>query len=67
MPLRQLDSAFLHQEFKQFVSLRDIKIVSALGLFDLALIHRQRLLPPHDLRCGHIQFIIRILEQISLV
>jgi hypothetical protein len=67
MPLRQLDSAFFHQELKQFISLCDIKVISPLGLLDPALIHCQRLLPPRDLCCSYIQFIVRILEQISLV
>jgi hypothetical protein len=40
MPLRQLDSAFLYQELKKFISLGDVEVVCALGLFDPTLIHR---------------------------
>jgi hypothetical protein len=45
MPFRQLDSAFLHQEFKQLISFSDVEVVGAFGLFDPALIHGQWFLP----------------------
>jgi hypothetical protein len=48
MPLRQFDSAFLHQEFKQLINFSDIKVVCAFGLLDLALIHGQWLFAPPD-------------------
>jgi hypothetical protein len=67
MPFRQSDSAFLHQELKQLVSFRDVEIVGPFGLFDLALIHSQWLLSPHDLGRSHVLFIIRILQQVGLV
>jgi hypothetical protein len=60
MPFRQLDSAFLYQELKKFVSFGDIEIICALGLLDPTLIHSQRFLAPHDLSGGHFLFIIRI-------
>jgi hypothetical protein len=31
MPFRQLDSAFLYQELKKFISLGDVEVVCALG------------------------------------
>jgi hypothetical protein len=58
MPFRQLDSAFLYQELKKLISLGDVEVVCALGLFDPTLIHRQRFLAPHDLSGGHFLFII---------
>jgi hypothetical protein len=58
MPFRQLDSAFLYQELKKFISLGDVEVICALGLFDPTLIHRQRFLAPHDLSGGHLLFII---------
>jgi hypothetical protein len=45
MPFRQLDSAFLHQEFKQLIGFSEFKVIGALGLFDPALIHGQRFFP----------------------
>jgi hypothetical protein len=39
MPIWQLDSAFLHEELKELISLGHIKIISALGLLDPPLIH----------------------------
>jgi hypothetical protein len=39
MPIWQLDSAFLHEELKELISIGHIEIVSALGLFDPPLIH----------------------------
>jgi hypothetical protein len=39
MPLRQLDSAFLHQELKEFVSLSHVKVIRALGLLYSSLVH----------------------------
>jgi hypothetical protein len=67
MPFRQLDSAFVHQEFKQLISFSDVKIVRAFGLLDPALIHGQRLLPPHDLSSSHFLVIVRVLHLISLL
>jgi hypothetical protein len=58
MPFRQLDSAFLHQEFKQLISFSDIKVIGALGLFDPALIHGQQFFPPHDLSSSHFLVIV---------
>jgi hypothetical protein len=58
MPFRQLDSAFLYQELKKFISLGDVEVICALGLFDPTLIHRQRFLAPNDLSGGHFLFII---------
>jgi hypothetical protein len=66
MPFRQLDSAFLHQEFKQLISFSDVEVVGAFGLFDPALIHGQRFLPPHDLSSSHFLVIVRILHLIGL-
>jgi hypothetical protein len=67
MPLRQLDSAFLHQEVKQLISFGDVKVVCALGLLDPALIHGQRLLAPHDLSSSHFPIIVRIFHLIGLL
>jgi hypothetical protein len=67
MPLRQFDSAFLYQEFKQLISFSDVKVVCAFGLLDPALIHGQRLLPPHDLSSGHFLIIVRIFHLIGLL
>jgi hypothetical protein len=39
MPFRQLDSAFLHQELKEFVSLGHIEVICALGLLYPSLVH----------------------------
>jgi hypothetical protein len=39
MPLRQLDSAFLHQELKELVSLGHVKVIRALCLFYSSLIY----------------------------
>jgi hypothetical protein len=39
MPLWQLDSASLYKELKELVSLGHIKIICALGLFYLSLVH----------------------------
>jgi hypothetical protein len=39
MPFRQLDSAFFHQELKQFIGFGDVKVVRAFSLFDPTLIH----------------------------
>jgi hypothetical protein len=39
MPLRQLDSAFLHQELKELVCLGHVKVIRALGLLYLSLIY----------------------------
>jgi hypothetical protein len=58
MLFRQLDSAFLYQELKKFISLGDVEVICALGLFDPTLIHRQRFLASHDLSGGHFLFII---------
>jgi hypothetical protein len=58
MPFRQLDSAFFHQELKQLISFGDVKVVCALGLFDLTLVHGQWLLAPHDLSGSYLLIII---------
>jgi hypothetical protein len=58
IPFRQLDSVFLYQELKKFISLGDVEVICALGLFDLTLIHGQRFLSPHDLSGDHFLFII---------
>jgi hypothetical protein len=39
MPFWQLDSAFLHEELKELISLGNIKIIGALGLLDPSLVH----------------------------
>jgi hypothetical protein len=39
MPFRQLDSAFLHKELKELISLGHIKIICALGLLYPSLVH----------------------------
>jgi hypothetical protein len=39
MPLRQLDSAFFHQELKELVSLSHVKVIRALGLLYPPLVH----------------------------
>jgi hypothetical protein len=67
MPFRQSDSAFLHQELKQLVSLCDVEIIGAFGLFDLELIHSQWLFSPHDFGCSHVLVIIRVLHQVGFV
>jgi hypothetical protein len=46
MPFRQLDSAFLYQELKKFVSFGDVEVICALGLLDPTLVHSQRFLAP---------------------
>jgi hypothetical protein len=46
MPLRQLDSAFLHQELKELISLGHIEVIRALGLLYPPLVHSQRLFAP---------------------
>jgi hypothetical protein len=66
VPLRQLDSAFLHQELKELVSLGDIKVIRALGLLYPRLVHSQRLFAPHNLSHGHFLIIIKFLHLISL-
>jgi hypothetical protein len=60
MPFRQLDSAFLYQELKEFISYGDVEVICVLGLIDPPLVHSQRFLAPHDLSGGHFLFIIRI-------
>jgi hypothetical protein len=60
MPFRQLDSAFLYQEIKEFISFGDVEVICDLGLLDPLLVHSQRFLAPHDLSGGHFLFIIRI-------
>jgi hypothetical protein len=67
MPLRQFDSAFLHQEVKQLISFSDVKVVCAFGLLDPALIHGQRLLPPHDLSSSHFLIIVKVFHLIGLL
>jgi hypothetical protein len=39
MPIWQLDLAFLHEEFIEFISLGHIEIIGAFGLLDPSLIH----------------------------
>jgi hypothetical protein len=39
MPIWQLDSAFLYKELKELISLGHIKVICALGLLDLSLVH----------------------------
>jgi hypothetical protein len=39
VPIRQLDSAFLHKELKKLISLGHIEIIGVLGLLDPPLIH----------------------------
>ena len=39
MPFWQLDSAFLHQELKEFISLSHVKVIRALGLLYPLLVH----------------------------
>jgi hypothetical protein len=39
MPIWQLDSAFLHEELKELISLGHIEIIGAFGLLDPPLIH----------------------------
>jgi hypothetical protein len=65
MPFRQLDSAFLHQELKKFVSFGDVEVICALGLLDPTLVHSQRFLAPHDLSGGHFLVIVRISHLVS--
>jgi hypothetical protein len=67
MPLRQLDSAFFHQEVKKFIGFGDIEVVCALGLLDPTLVHDQRLLAPHDLSSSHFLIIIRIFHLVGLL
>jgi hypothetical protein len=67
MPFTQLDSAFLHQEFKQIISFSDVKVVCAFGLFEPALIHGQRFLPPDDFSSSHFLIIVRVLHLIGLL
>jgi hypothetical protein len=67
MPFRQLDSAFLYQELKKLASLGDIKVVRALGLLYLPLVHSQRLLAPHNLSGSHFLIIIKIFHLVSLL
>jgi hypothetical protein len=67
MPIRQLDSAFLHQELKELVSFGDIKVIRAIGLFDPPLVHSQRLFAPHNLSSGHFLVVIKFLHLISLL
>jgi hypothetical protein len=67
MPLRQLDSAFFYQELKKLVSLGDIKVVRALGLLYLSLVHSQGLFAPHNLSGGHFLVIIKIIHLVSLL
>jgi hypothetical protein len=67
MPFRQFDSAFLHQELKELVSLGDIKVIRALGLLYPPLVHSQRLLAPHNLSGGHFLVIIEIFHLASLL
>jgi hypothetical protein len=66
MPLRQLDSAFFHQELKQFIGFGNVKVVRAFSLFDPALVHGQRLFAPHDLSGSYLLIIIGILHLVSL-
>jgi hypothetical protein len=67
MPFRQFDSAFLHQEFKQLISFSDVEIVGAFRLFDLALIHGQWFLSPHDFGRSHVLVIIRVLHLVGFL
>jgi hypothetical protein len=67
VPLRKLDSALLHQEVKQLISFSNIKVICAFGLLDLALIHGQRLLAPHDFSSGHFLIIVRVFHLIGLL
>jgi hypothetical protein len=67
MPFRQLDSAFLYQELKKLASLGDIKVVRALCLLYLPLVHSQRLLAPHNLSGSHFLIIIKIFHLVSLL
>jgi hypothetical protein len=66
MPLRQFDSAFLHQEIKQLISLGDVEVVCAFGLLDPTLVHGQRLLAPHDLSSSHFLIIVRVFHLVGL-
>jgi hypothetical protein len=65
MPFRQLDSAFFYQELKQLISFGDVKVVCALGLFDPALVHGQRLLAPHDLSGSYLLIIVGIFHLVG--
>jgi hypothetical protein len=65
MPFRQLDSAFLYQELKKFVSFGDVEVICALGLLDPTLVHSQRFLAPHDFSGGHFLIIVRIFHLVG--
>jgi hypothetical protein len=65
MPFRQLDSAFLYQELKKFISLGDIEVICALGLLDPTLVHSQRFLAPHDFSGSHLLITVRILHLVD--
>jgi hypothetical protein len=58
MPFWQIDSAFFHEEFKEFICLGHIKIIGALSLLDPPLIYYQWLFAPHYLCCNYFLFII---------
>jgi hypothetical protein len=64
MPFWQLDSAFLHKELKELISLGHIKIISALGLLDPSLINCYWLFAPHYFSCSYFLFIIKFLPLI---
>jgi hypothetical protein len=65
MPFRQLDSAFLYQELKKFISLGDVEVICALGLLDPTLVHSQRFLAPHDFSGSHLLIVVRILHLVG--
>jgi hypothetical protein len=67
VPFRQLDSAFFYQELKKLVSLGDIKVICALGLFYPPLVHSQGILAPHNLSGGNFLIIIKIFHLVSLL
>jgi hypothetical protein len=64
MPFWQLDSAFLHEELKELISLGHIKIIGALGLLYPSLVHCQWLFAPHYFSCSYFLFIIKFLSLI---
>jgi hypothetical protein len=65
MPFRQLDSTFLYQELKKFVSFGDVEVICALGLLDPTLVHSQRFLAPHELSGSHLLIIVRIFHLVG--
>jgi hypothetical protein len=67
MPFWQLDSAFLHEELKDLISLGHIQIISALSLLDPPLIHCYWLFAPtlFQLQLFPLHHQIPLLDQLS--